>query len=88
MLENLSFPESTISPTMVGPEGKFQSKGSLMVRKCYAEMGFANTMLRKKAILLIFDAEFTESVVLAKTSKLRRLYIGALEENAEQRTNI
>ena len=52
---------------MVGPEGKFQSKVSQMVRKCCVEMGFANTMLRKKAILLIFDAEFTESVVLAKT---------------------
>ena len=56
--------------------------------KCYLEIGFANTVFHKRVRLLIFEAEFAESVVWAKTSQLMRLCIGALEGNTEQCKNM
>ena len=40
VLDIPSYPESTIGPTIVGPEEKFQSKASQMHRKCYFETDY------------------------------------------------
>ena len=55
-----------------------------MAGKRYLERSiFANTV-SQKSHFVIFETDFTESVLRAKTSKLRRLYIGILDGNAEQ----
>ena len=59
-----------------------------MAGKCYIEIGFANAVVQKRANLLILEGEITESVLLTIIAKLRRLYIGALEGNAEQLKSI
>ena len=38
--ETLSYPKSTIWPTMVGPKKNFQNKGSQMAGKRYLVIGF------------------------------------------------
>ena len=62
VLYTLSYPDSTIEPTLVGPKKNFQNKSSQVAGKRCLEIGFAYTVFYKSAILLIFEAEFTESV--------------------------
>ena len=40
LVDILSYPESTIRPTMVVPEKNFQNGGSRIARKRYFEIGF------------------------------------------------
>ena len=70
MLHIPSYPESTIGPTMVGPEEnlsnsveKFQSKSSQMARKQYLRLMFANAVFHKRTILLTFEAKFNENIL-------------------------
>ena len=68
--------------TLVVSEEKFSKQ--TFSGKRYLGIAFVNTVLHKSAILLISEAEFTESKLRAETSRFRILYFGALEGNAEQ----
>ena len=62
MLDIISYPESTKSPSWLGSKKNFRNGGSQIAGKCHFEIGFANTAFHKRAKLLIFYAEYTESV--------------------------
>ena len=52
------FANAVLHPKKTSQNNSFQMAG-----KCYLEIDFANKIFHKRAILLIFEAEFTGSVV-------------------------
>jgi len=54
---------ATIGPTMVGPKETFKIKVFGLLENAILGLVFANTVFYKRATLLIFEAEFTESVL-------------------------
>ena len=61
MLDIFSYPESTMKPTVAGWEKKFHNGNSHMAD--ILALGFTYTVFHKRAILLTFYAEYTESVL-------------------------
>ena len=51
VLNILSYPVSTMGPTMVGPGEKFSNNGSQVAGKRYHEIDFCNTISHKRAVL-------------------------------------
>ena len=64
-LDTLPYFVSTIGLTMMGLEKKFEMKAVRWLANAILGLVFANTVFHKGDILLIFEAEFTESVVKA-----------------------
>ena len=63
MLGILSNLDTTKDPPWLGPEENFHHGGSQKAEKAILRFVFANTILHKRAILLVFYAGFTESVI-------------------------
>ena len=83
VLHILSYPESTVGPTMVGSYEQFSKKALRWLENAIFRLVFANIVFHKRGILLVFEAQVTGSVLLAATSTLRRLYTGVLDGNAD-----
>ena len=49
-------------PPWLGPEKNFQIKGSQMAKNAIVRLVFANKLSHKRAALLSFELEFTESL--------------------------
>ena len=63
MLDILSYPETTIRYTIYRPAKNFQNGGSRMAGNAILRLVFANTVFHKTAMLQLFYAEYTESVL-------------------------
>ena len=63
MVDILLYPVSTIRPNMVGPGEKFQVNVLKRQENAILRLVFANAIFHKRAILLIFQTEFTECVL-------------------------
>ena len=60
----LSYPEPSIETTMDGPgERIFKRKAVRWLESVILKLDIANTVFRKRAMLLILEAEVTESVL-------------------------
>ena len=63
-LNILLYPESTQGSSMAGPEKHFfKMRMLILLQNAILRLAFANTVFHQRSILLIFEAEFTESVV-------------------------
>ena len=62
----LDIPKYAVSlqgPPWLVMKTNFQNEVSQMAAKRYFQLGFANRILQKRDVLLIFEAEFTEEVL-------------------------
>ena len=68
-------PSLLYGPPWLNPEKIFQNKGSQKAGKRYLKLVFANTVIHKGAVLLIFNVEHTGSVLQTCLSTLLRCYL-------------
>ena len=63
VIDILPYLESSIGLTIVGPGKNFKMKALGRLENAVLKLVFSNMVFRKRSILLIFKAEFTERVL-------------------------